>query len=284
MSDVSVIVSTYNRPRALSLVLDGLAKQTVTPAQIIIADDGSGPETEAIVRARDRQGLPLEHCWHSDSGFRKTVILNQAIRQVRTNYLIFLDGDCIPARSYIETHLELSAPRCLLAGTRVLLSRRLTHALERGVEDCHDRSTWFWLSKRATGDINQWLPHLRLPNGEWRCARPKNWRLVRGCNFSLATKDLLQTGGFDETILGWGREDSELAVRLINSGLRVKWSAFSAPVFHLWHSEERRDAFGSNDEILQQTIAEGRLRARRGIASSPPNQFDTKCDDFNRLI
>lgn len=266
-SDVAVVVSTFNRPQALDLVLAGLARQSVLPLQILIADDGSRSETADVVIHWASRGLPIEHCWHADKGFRKTIILNQAASKICAPYVIFLDGDCIPLKSFVSDHLKLSGPKTILAGSRVLASQSYTRALESGAESCFDRGLGYWLIKGVTGATNRFLPTIRLPDGAWRDLRPENWRLVRGCNFSLFTEDFLLADGFDETIVGWGREDSDLAVRLIHLGLRVKSLACAAPVVHLWHQEESRNRLTLNDRHLAQTLAEGRTKARTGLSS-----------------
>lgn len=265
LCDVAVAVSTYNRPKALDLVLDGLFRQSLVPQQILIGDDGSGPETARVISQWFDRGLPVERCWHPDLGFRKTIIMNQAITKVKAKYVIFLDGDCIPFRSFISDHLAFAEPKCILAGARILAFELFTRALEAGFEVCHNRSSWYWLGKKIKGATNQWWPLLRLPDGAWRKFRPRNWKLVRGCNFSLFTEDLLRVGGFDESILGWGREDSELAVRLINSGLQVKSLNWAAPVLHLWHPQENRSGLLENETHLLQSIAEHRTQARIGL-------------------
>lgn len=270
---VGVVISTYNRPKALNLVLQGLSLQTIQPDQIVIGDDGSGYQTKEVITHWQFNGLPIEHVWQEDSGFRKTIVMNRAIAKVKTSYLIFLDGDCVPLESFVQDHLAHAESRYVLAGTRILASAQFTKNLEAGLEDCHGQTSWYWLKKKLTGATNQWFPLLKLPDGSWRKFRSDDWGLVRGCNFSIFTEDLIRVGGFDETILGWGREDSELAIRLINSGVQVKSLNCTAPVLHLWHREESRNRLAENDTLLQQTIAEHRTMARVGLQSSADSEI-----------
>ena len=103
---ISVIVSTYNRPDTLALVLEGLRRQTVPAHEVIVADDGSGPGTRAMLQAwtASHPGFPLRHLWHPDDGFRKTIILNEAVLASTGDYLVFTDGDCVPDRRFVEDH------------------------------------------------------------------------------------------------------------------------------------------------------------------------------------
>lgn len=264
-ADVSVVVSTYNRPKALHLVLDGLSRQKLRPSQIVIGDDGSRSETAYVIEGWRSRGLPVEHCWHEDLGFRKTIILNRALQRVKNPYTIFLDGDCIPLDHFVEDHIVFSGHGRLLAGSRILASEAFTHELESGAENCLGRPLRYWLVKKTMSATNRWMPRVRFPDGPWRNIRALDWRAVRGCNFSAPTRDLIATGGFDEKILGWGREDSELAVRLINSGVRVKLLGYAGLVLHLWHPEESRYKLADNDSWLSQSIAERRTKARVGL-------------------
>lgn len=265
LRSASIIISTYQRPAALHRVLDGCSRQKVSPNQILVADDGSGLETRLVIERWRAFGLPIEHCWQEDLGFRKTKILNKALQRATGDLLIFLDGDCIPFPTFVGDHIRLASFQHLMAGTRVLASAAFTDLIECSTDWSVPDSWGFWLSKRLIRQTNKSFPLLRLGDGGWRSARPRNWRLLRGCNFSVFLDDLLAVGGFDESIIGWGREDSELAVRLINAGLRVKSLAFAAPVLHLWHSEASRDRLTANNEWLNRSIRERRVVAERGL-------------------
>ncbi|MEZ5659544.1 MAG: glycosyltransferase [Burkholderiaceae bacterium] len=268
VADATILVSTYNRPAALERVFEGLAAQSLRPAQIIIGDDGSTPDTAAVIRHWQQRGLPLEHCWHEDDGFRKSLIMNRAIARTRSRLAIFLDGDCVPLRDFVSDHVRLQEPGAILAGARILASRSYTDLLEAGRIDIAGRGLAAWWLDRLRGRINRAAPLLRLPDGGWRRRAPARWQWVRGCNFSVATEALLRVDGFEERIVGWGLEDSELAVRLINAGQRVKSLRFAAPVIHLWHRESSRERLPENDRWLQAAMHEGRQRALQGISAA----------------
>jgi len=263
--DVSVVISTYNRPRALYLALKGLSQQRVQPQQILIGDDGSGPETRALVEQWALRGLPIEHIWHDDLGYRKTIIMNKALANVRSSLCIFLDGDCVPLAGFVEDHVRYSEQGYILAGPRILASKSLTARLEGEETPSVGFTASEWLLHRIRGDVNRLAPLIRLPDGQWRKKHPKKWELVRGCNFSLETKHALEVGGFEESLHGWGPDDSDIAVRLINLGLRVKSLRFAAPVLHLWHKEEDRVHLQTNREYLADAISSGRIYAIRGL-------------------
>ena len=106
---------------------------------------------------------------------------------------------------------------------------------------------------------------LRIPGRFWRFYAARDWRLLKGCNFSVSREALLNVNGFDESYRGWGYEDSDIGVRLINSGMRIKSLRFAAPVLHLWHPEEPRDRAALNTEELSCAIRSGRTHALKGL-------------------
>jgi len=265
---IGVIVATYNRPRALNLVLQGLLAQSKKPDEFIVADDGSTSETRDLLASFANRGADFKHVWQTDEGFRKARILNQAIASSKADLLIFIDGDCIPLTDFVEKTSKLYEPGSILAGQRVLLSRGFTHRVESAgnLQACPSRSSATWLFRFLKGDVNRVSPFLSLGDSEWRLAQPYRWELVRGCSFAVARESLTLVGGFEEEFEGWGFEDSELAVRLINSGLRVKSLRFSSPVLHLWHPEASREKAGKNIEALKRAIADKKRAATRGLA------------------
>ena len=276
--DIAVVVSTYNRPAALNLVLSGLSKQAYPAREIIIADDGSTAETSELISRWKRTGLPVTHIWHEDRGYRKTIIMNQAFSRVTAEHTIFLDGDCIPLTNFVAHHVIFFEPRCILAGPRILASKFLTARLERGEEILEPNNYAYWISKRAKGEINRLGPLITLPDGSWRRAKPMKWQLVRGCNFSVETPYIWEADGFEESLYGWGPDDSDIAVRLINIGLSVKTLRYAAPVLHLWHREEDRGNLHRNREYLLSAITERRKRALVGLSSHDNSKKTAKAE------
>jgi Glycosyltransferases involved in cell wall biogenesis len=200
-----VVVSTYNRPKALNLVLQGLFDQKIQARQIVVGDDGSTEETRDLIESWQSRGLPVEHCWHEDRGYRKSVIMNQAMRMVVQPLSIFTDGDCVPLEGFVRDHVRYAEAGYILAGPRMLASAALTQGLESDADSCLGRSIFWWLGQRMRGNINRLLPLIHLPDGAWRKSSPTKWEWVRGCNFSVETKQIWRVGGFEENLFGWAR-------------------------------------------------------------------------------
>ncbi len=260
---LAVVISTYNAPNMLRLVLEGYRAQSDTGFCIYIADDGSGPETRHVIDAfRKTAAIPVQHIRHEDAGFRKARIHNEVIRQCREDYILLTDGDCIPLPGLVAAHRRVARQGSFVSGSRILLSQSLSRRLqeEPGALPAFTAGRMFgW---RMQGKINRLLP-LLLPPG----TSAPNDRLegIRGCHLACWRQNLLSVNGFDEAFEGWGREDSDLAARLLHAGVKRR-DLRGTPVLHLWHAEEARDRLAENDAMLAQCLNEKRIRAIRGIA------------------
>ena len=265
---ISVIVTTYNREDALDAVLRSLATQTDRDFEVIVADDGSRPPTRSVVDAwKPKLGRRLEHVWHEDDGFRAAEIRNRAILASRGDYVIFLDGDCIARADFVATHRRLAEPGWFVTGNRVLLSRELTAKVLR---EHLTPETWgvaAWLAERRRGGVNRLTALMRLPLGPLRRLRRNAWRGARSCNLAIWRADLTRVDGFDADYRGWGKEDSDIIVRLRHAGVRRKDGVFATGVLHLWHAEADRGALAANERKLAGIIAGDDTRARRGLSA-----------------
>jgi glycosyltransferase involved in cell wall biosynthesis len=263
---ISVIVTTYNRPDALRAVLAGLLAQTDRTFEILVADDGSRDDTRELVErlARD-SAIALRHVWQEDTGFRAGAARNRAAALARGDYLVFLDGDCVPRPDWIAQHRALAQRGWMVAGNRILLSEAFTRLVLASGTPIHMWTEAQWQAAEARGDINRTRPLKRYSLGPLRKLAGRRWQRVRTCNLGVWMKDFRSVNGFDEAFEGWGFEDSDLAVRLINHGTRRKEGAFATGVLHLWHRENDRRFEGTNWERLQQRIARREVLATRGL-------------------
>ena len=236
---VSVILSTYNQPRWLELVLYGYIYQTVKDFELIIADDGSDQRTRTVIeKMREKVAFPLKHTYHEDKGFRKCVILNKAILESSGDYLVFSDGDIIPRWDFIQVHLHMSRTGSFLSGGTVRLPAGLSHMISdkeiaEGV--CFDRK---WLEagglKRsfknnklnASGCKAQLLNRFTPTGATWNGGNASAWK-----------NDILQVRGFDQR-LRYGGEDRECGERLERLGIRGRQIRYSAVTLHLDHPRD----------------------------------------------
>jgi glycosyltransferase involved in cell wall biosynthesis len=263
----TVIVTTYNRPDALAAVLEGYLAQTDQRFELLVADDGSTDDTRKLVMEYAvRSKFPLRHIWQEDLGFRAAAARNRAIAASRADYILFTDGDCIPPRDFVAQHCRLAEPGYFLSGNRMLLSEAFTRQALTQHLPLHERGLAAWLRPRLRGDINRWLPMLRLPDGDWRRSAPQRWAGAKTCNLSAWRDDLVRINGLDESYSGWGLEDSDLVIRLLHAGVRHKNARFAAPVFHLWHRENDRSRLPENQRQLDTLLASERITAQLGLS------------------
>jgi glycosyltransferase involved in cell wall biosynthesis len=266
---ISVIVSTYDREDALYAVLRALSRQSDRNFEIVVADDGSGPATARVVDEWAlRTKLPIKHVWHEDRGFRLSDIRNRGIRESAGTYVLFLDGDCIARPHFVAAHRRLAESGWFVTGTRILLSRELTgRVLHQGLEP----ESWGlarWLRPRARGELNRLAPLLNLRLGGMRKLMARRWRGARGSNMAFWRADLEKVDGFDASFSGWGREDSDLFIRLIRAGVRRKDGRFATGVLHLWHPEADRSRLVENDRQLAEVLHSNRIAARHGLSKA----------------
>lgn len=254
--DISVIISTYNQPEWLEKVLWSYAFQTYTNFEVIIADDGSDSETkETIDKMQQEVSYPICHVWHEDLGFRKTVILNKAIEQSKSAYLLFTDGDCVARKDFVQTHHEYRKPGYFLSGgyfkLPLSISNKITVDTIR-IQQCFDvewliaqglRSS-FKLQKLIARGLRQKLLNSLTPT-------KATWN---GMNSSGYKKDIIEVNGFDQR-MQYGGEDRELGERLFNNGIKAKQIRYSAVCLHLFHERGyvKSEMRLRNDKIRKET-------------------------------
>jgi glycosyltransferase involved in cell wall biosynthesis len=263
---ISLIVTTYNRPDALAAVVEGCFSQTDQDFEIIIADDGSGEETRACVaRLAARSPVPLQHVWQPDVGFRLAMARNRGIAAARGQYIVVLDGDCVPQRDFIAQHRKLARRGFMVTGSRILLGPAFTQRVLAEQLSLQSLGLAEMFRLRAGGHLNKVLQLLfRLPDAG-REKKRFSYRRIKGCNMAFWRSDLELVNGFDESFSGWGHEDADMVVRLFNAGVMRKDGAFATEVFHLWHGEAQRDQASSNRKIVLAREADGTTQAAKGL-------------------
>lgn len=266
----TLIMTTYEMPRHLALVCAGLEIQSSDDFEVIICDDGSGEETAKVVSEFKRSvPFPVKHLWQKNTGFRKCRILNQALRAACGDTMIFLDGDCIPHRHYIRDHLEAQEEGRFLAGRRVELGPVLSEKLtpEQIRTGFFDYPNWALIESVLQKDSKNLQRSIRIPSA-WLRAKLGMSRIddLKGCNYSVSRKALEAINGFDESYEGYGREDTDVEIRLQNLGLSIKSMKGMALQFHVWHP--RREFTPANDDRLEALKRSKKIRCEQGITST----------------
>tara|TARA_B100001250_G_scaffold397141_1_gene403937 strand:- start:69 stop:851 length:783 start_codon:yes stop_codon:yes gene_type:complete len=244
----SLIISTYNWPEALELVLKSVLFQVISVNEIIIADDGSTNKTcELIEKYISLFDVPLIHIWHEDKGFRKTTILNKAYKAASGDYIVQIDGDIILHPSFIKDHINNAEKGTFIHGGRVLLDADITLIRLKNAN-----IKFHFFNRGLVNRINTiYFPFL---SGFFNY-RSSTLSKTRGCNFACWKKDFALVNGYNEKMIGWGLEDTELSARLINNGIFKKRLKFIALSYHLFHKSHQADNYTTNQKILRDTIS-----------------------------
>lgn len=259
--DVSLIITTYNWPKALNLTLQSVLWQSRLPDEVVVADDGSRSETgEVVSKCLQASRLKWSHVRHEDQGVRQSRVKNLAVKHSKGGYLIFVDHDVVLHPEFIADHLAMAGTGMFLQGKRALLSKEYTtEVLERGC---------FAPPKIWTRGIGNRKNVLRFPLLGKMLAKPKSFETsLRGCNLSMHKSDFIKVDGFDEAFDGsWGREDSDICYRLFHHGVKVRNLWFMAVQYHLHHEVAKNWEKERLDKELSKNVDEERIEAVKGFS------------------
>ena len=265
--NASVIISFYKNIKYLKLVLSGFERQSERDFEIIIADDGSestvGNQIEELSRVIS---FPVSQVWQEDKGFRKNKILNRAIDSSNSDYIIFVDGDCVPHFKFVEEHLTNCERGFCLTGRRVNLSQKFTDKLKEGnvKKGYLEKKLHLMILDGLFGKSNYVEKGFYVKNNFLRKIFNEKKRGLLGCNFSLFKKDLLSINGFDERYeapsIG---EDSDIQFRLELNGVKIKSLNNIAVQYHLYHKLQPR--LQKNLDLFNQIKSENIFFTKHGI-------------------
>lgn len=268
----SVIFTTYNHPKWLEKTLWGFSAQSYRDFEIVVADDGSGDETRAVIESmREQIDIPIQHVWQEDDGFQKCRILNKAIVASRGEYLIFTDGDCIPHPDFVKNHVELAAENTMLSGGYFKLPLDVSRAISK--QDILDGNATRpgWLLRHGvpfTPKLSKLLPYrwlgalldaLTITRATWNGHSSSTWK-----------QHVLATNGFDER-MQYGGQDREFGERLMNMGIKTRQVRYRCSCVHLDHGRgyARPESIARNREIRRHTRRHRVTRTEFGIDSKP---------------
>lgn len=239
MPRATVIAAFYNKIDYLRLVLAGFERQSEKDFELIVADDGSKQEIVKELESLSKGiPFPLIHIWQEDKGFRKNKILNKAITTAKSNYIIFIDADCIPHFRFVEEHISYSEKGSCLTGRRVNLSQKYTQILspQKVREGLIEKNNFALIKDSLFGESFYVEKGFYFKSRLLRKIFNKKKRGLLGCNFSLYKEDMLNINGFDERYeapsIG---EDSDVQFRLELNGIKIISLNHIAVQYHLYH-------------------------------------------------
>lgn len=280
----SVIISTFDKPRYLERTLAGMGSQQHAPDEVLIADDGSGEETRAVVRRfRESVSFPVIHVRQEHSGWRKCRIVNRCLHECSGDYVLFTDGDCIHRRDWVAAHLAFARPGRFLSGGDLRLNNVVTGKIT--IDDVATGRAFGarWLMangmKWRRSMVKLLTPRSIAPLADWINFTPARFG---GSNASCWRADAMRAGGLDERF-GWGKEDAEMGQRLRNAGLSTHHIRYNAICLHLDHARDPVPA-GSQERnfaMLAEVKESGRTVALRSLLlgeNDPGDEYTVERD------
>ncbi len=254
----SLVTPTYNWPNALELLLLSIKNQTVLPDEVIIADDGSNDETTKLITLFQQDfPVPLHHIWHLDNGNQKPKIMNKAIASAKHDYIIEIDGDIIMQKNFVKDHLANAQKGLYLFGSRVNIKQPIIKQLFK------NKSISFNFFSKG---IKNRTRTVRLPFFmQFEKNHKTRSRKLRGCNMSFWKEDFIKINGFNEALVGWGIDDSEMIQRLHNIGIEGKRLKQCAITYHIYHKEQSKKDYNINNAIEIETTEKKLTFIEKGI-------------------
>lgn len=259
---LSLIITTYNWPQALELVLMSVMQQSVLPDEVIIADDGSTVLTrDLIAKFQEHFPVPLLHSWQEDDGFRLARSRNKAIAKATGDYIVMIDGDMVLHRHFLRDHQHIAKANQFVQGRRVILTEAITkQAFD--TKNIHFSAR----SPEVKNKFNTLSCPLLSPLISALFSK-QSYRSVRGCNMAMWKQDLIRVNGFNEDFVGWGREDSEFVLRMLNSGIKRKDLRLGGVAYHLYHHEQTRNKLDDNDRLLEEAVKNRVTTCQHGLST-----------------
>lgn len=279
--EASLIISTYNWPEALTICLKSLLDQHVLPAEVIIADDGSGDATREVIDAfRKISPVPVRHIWQEDDGFRLARVRNKAIAAANGAYIIQIDGDILMHPYFISDHLSFARKNAFVRASRIYLDEALSKQLMQ------TGSTAVSIFSKGLSNI---FSALRVPlvwplfATAYKNKGDERYE-IHGCNMAYWRQDAIAVNGYNEDFSGWGPEDKEFVARLLNAGKQKRFLKLGGIAFHLYHKENPRPNLGQNEALLKHTILNNLTNCSTGINNHIVNAEKTYSGPHNRHL
>lgn len=259
---VTLLISTYNWPEALELVLLSVSSQTHRPNEIIIADDGSDERTKFLIeKYRAKLNIPMVHVWHEDKGFRLAKIRNMAIARATGEYIIQIDGDIIMHPYFIADHRSFASPGSFVRASRIYISSEVSQQMLNQKR--------YKINAFSKG-ITNFFSALRIPflwkhfETGYKDKGDERYE-IHGCNMAYWRKDAIQVNGYNELFNGWGPEDKEFITRLLNIGIQKRFLKLGAVAFHIYHKENSKTFLAENIKAFKESITQKKVFCEKGI-------------------
>lgn len=265
---ITLIATTYNAPKHLRACLESVAWQNQLPYQLVIGDDGSKSETKEIVDSfRSKLNCLVTHVWHEDKGYRLEAIRNKSILAAQGEYIVLVDGDMLLHKEFIADHVRAAIKRHFVCGSREYLTREETEKYfafpsEKRNYALTSSSNIF---RRGLFGTRTTIHSTTISKLFYMAYAKSTLKQLFGANLAFWREDAIKVNGFNEEMVGWGRDDNEFAQRLVNVGCKRRSLVFSALAQHLWHPASTYKDFQNNFDLFEKTKNEKLISCKHGI-------------------
>jgi glycosyltransferase involved in cell wall biosynthesis len=233
--EVSLIVTSYQKPRHLRLTLASIAMQRGVEGrfELIVADDGSTDETPALVeRFAMAADFPVKFTTHPHESFQVSRTRNEGVSASVAPYLIFIDGDCLVPPDFVDQHLKRRRRGAVMFGDRYQLEQEASAGIDVELVQGIDYQRLVTRQERR-----RLAKHHRKALWYNLIRHPTKPRLL-GSNFGLWRADYERVNGFDENYEGWGCEDDDFGYRLRAAGVKLRSIVRWTCGYHVWHPRD----------------------------------------------
>ncbi|MFA6189222.1 MAG: glycosyltransferase [Sulfuricurvum sp.] len=271
LPSTTIIISVYKDTEALSFILASLKHQTLLPDEIIVSEDGDSEEMATFIAVQKNNFPNLVHLTQRDEGWRKNIAMNNAIKASTKEYLVFIDGDCVPYSTFIQAHAENAKHGIVLCGKRLELGPKFSERVKRHELSIHDiEKKFLWYLPAMIADNVRHPEDGFIFTSHSFISRQIHKRYVRhilGCNWSCYKDDFLKINGFDETYrLPAEGEDVDPSWRFRGMGIDLKSCRNNANIIHLYHPKRFSSIEGDvNRAIMDKHRAENAFICKNGI-------------------
>ncbi|TXE06697.1 glycosyltransferase [Algoriphagus aquimarinus] len=237
----SLIISVYKDVHFLEQVMKSLELQTWRGFEVIISEDGDSLEMRDYVRQIDST-FPIQHLTQEDLGWRKNRALNRAIKSAKTEWLVFIDGDCVLHPRFMEFHFKLSNRNSILAGKRIKLDPETSNELIEGKLPLSKMNRLIVgkfrkISRKGGQFVEEGI--FIDPTGPFGfIPKVRKMRNLKGCNMSFHRSAIEAINGFNEDYIKPAvGEDIDLVWRFQGLGFHLVSLRNLAVQYHLYHKE-----------------------------------------------
>lgn len=259
---ISLIIATYNWPKALELTLLSVLAQKELPYEVVIADDGSKQETQEVINMfKNKLTIPLVHVWHEDKGFRLAEIRNKAIAKASGDYIVQIDGDIIMHPDFIKDHRKFAKKDTFVRASRIYLDERLS------MEKLASKNATISIFHKGVSNFFSafHFPFLwRFFENNYKVKGDELWE-IHGCNMAFWKDNAIKVNGYNESFFGWGPEDKEFVARLLNAGFKKRFLKLGGIAFHVHHHINTKEFLKDNEIVFENTKNNGIAYCQEGI-------------------